>query len=252
MTQITAQITMRKDTSANWTANNPTLAIAEWGIETDTGLLKLGTGALWNATTYFTSGGGVWGSITGTLSNQTDLNTALGLKAPLASPGLTGTPTTPTAALGTSTAQIASTAFVAAKHSYALKLASDANTAPGDNQTVYFGALPGTGITTTGGIRRIPIPKTGTITNVSISCRLPGTFATGGELTQVNIRLNNTTDYLVTNSLVLTSADPAIIAVSGLSGAVTAGDYIECKLVYPAFAANPSAILITVIVYITT
>lgn len=31
-----------------------------------------------------------WGSITGTLSSQTDLNTALGLKAPLASPALTG------------------------------------------------------------------------------------------------------------------------------------------------------------------
>lgn len=31
-------------------------------------------------------GGGAWGSITGTLSDQTDLNTALGLKAPLTSP----------------------------------------------------------------------------------------------------------------------------------------------------------------------
>jgi hypothetical protein len=36
------------------------------------------------------SGGGTWGSITGTLSSQTDLNTALGLKASLASPALTG------------------------------------------------------------------------------------------------------------------------------------------------------------------
>lgn len=53
-----------------------------------------------------------WGSITGTLSDQTDLNTALGLKAPLASPPFTGTPTAPTAALGTSTTQIATTAFV--------------------------------------------------------------------------------------------------------------------------------------------
>jgi hypothetical protein len=37
----------------------------------------------------------VWGLITGTLSSQTDLNTALGLKAPLASPTFTGTITTP-------------------------------------------------------------------------------------------------------------------------------------------------------------
>ncbi len=58
------------------------------------------------------SGGGAWGTITGTLSNQTDLQTALNLKANLASPALTGTPTTPTAAGGTNTTQIASTAFV--------------------------------------------------------------------------------------------------------------------------------------------
>lgn len=37
---------------------------------------------------------------------------ALGLKAPLASPALTGTPTAPTAALGTNTTQLANTAFV--------------------------------------------------------------------------------------------------------------------------------------------
>lgn len=36
------------------------------------------------------SGGGTWGSITGTLSSQTDLQTALNLKAPLASPTFTG------------------------------------------------------------------------------------------------------------------------------------------------------------------
>lgn len=40
-------------------------------------------------------GGGTWGSITGTLSNQTDLQTALNLKAPLASPTFTGTVTMP-------------------------------------------------------------------------------------------------------------------------------------------------------------
>lgn len=44
------------------------------------------------------SGGGSasWGSISGTLSNQTDLNTELGLKAPLDNPIFTGTATIPT------------------------------------------------------------------------------------------------------------------------------------------------------------
>lgn len=57
-------------------------------------------------------GSATWGSITGTLSSQTDLQTALNLKAPLASPALTGTPTAPTAVTTTSTTQVATTAFV--------------------------------------------------------------------------------------------------------------------------------------------
>ena len=53
-----------------------------------------------------------WGEITGTLSNQTDLKTALDAKAPLASPALTGNPTAPTQAAGNSSTRIATTAFV--------------------------------------------------------------------------------------------------------------------------------------------
>lgn len=50
-----------------------------------TGILSWGT----------SSGGVAWGAITGTLSSQSDLNTALGLKAPSASPTFTGTVTIP-------------------------------------------------------------------------------------------------------------------------------------------------------------
>lgn len=45
---------------------------------------------------------------------DTTLTNALALKAPLASPALTGTPTAPTATPGTNTTQLATTAFVAA------------------------------------------------------------------------------------------------------------------------------------------
>jgi hypothetical protein len=48
------------------------------------------------------------------ISQVTSLQAALDAKAPLASPGLTGTPTAPTAASGTNTAQLATTGFVAA------------------------------------------------------------------------------------------------------------------------------------------
>ncbi len=44
----------------------------------------------------------------------TTVTNALALKAPLASPALTGTPTAPTAAVGTATTQLATTAFVQA------------------------------------------------------------------------------------------------------------------------------------------
>lgn len=58
------------------------------------------------------AGGGVWGSITGTLSNQTDLQTALNLKAALASPALSGNPTAPTQLTADDSTRIATTAFV--------------------------------------------------------------------------------------------------------------------------------------------
>lgn len=51
------------------------------------------TGFKWAASSG--GGGGVWGGITGVLSNQTDLQAALDLKAPLASPTFSGTITTP-------------------------------------------------------------------------------------------------------------------------------------------------------------
>lgn len=58
------------------------------------------------------SGSAVWGGITGTLSAQIDLNTALGLKAPLASPAFSGVPTAPTPSPGTDSTQIATTEWV--------------------------------------------------------------------------------------------------------------------------------------------
>jgi len=55
-----------------------------------------------------------WGNITGILSDQTDLNTALGSKASTDSPAFSGVPTAPNAVLGTDSLQIATTAFVQA------------------------------------------------------------------------------------------------------------------------------------------
>lgn len=54
---MTVQIQLRRDTAANWTANNPTLAAGEFGYETDTYKFKVGDGATdWTSLAYFDSG----------------------------------------------------------------------------------------------------------------------------------------------------------------------------------------------------
>jgi hypothetical protein len=71
-----------------------------------------------------------WGAITGTLSSQTDLQSALDLKANLSSPTFTGTPTLPTGTIGVtqtaadSTTALATTAFVTTADNLKANLAS--------------------------------------------------------------------------------------------------------------------------------
>jgi len=80
-------------------------------------------------TSWPSGGGAVWGGITGALANQIDLQVALNLLAPLASPTFTGTPTVPgyatlasptftgtpaapTATAGDNSTKLATTAYV--------------------------------------------------------------------------------------------------------------------------------------------
>ena len=47
------QIQLRRDTAANWTSVNPTLASGEVGLETDTRLMKAGDGTTaWTTLAY--------------------------------------------------------------------------------------------------------------------------------------------------------------------------------------------------------
>jgi hypothetical protein len=71
-----AQIQLRTDTAAAWTAANPTLLSGEMGIESDTRKIKVGTGSTtWNALPYFLAGVHVRGQAsyanTGTVSIAT-------------------------------------------------------------------------------------------------------------------------------------------------------------------------------------
>jgi dsDNA-binding SOS-regulon protein len=54
---MATQIQLRRDTAANWTSNNPTLASGEFGWESDTNRFKIGTGsAAWTALAYASEG----------------------------------------------------------------------------------------------------------------------------------------------------------------------------------------------------
>jgi Major tropism determinant N-terminal domain len=50
---MTSRLQQRRDTAANWTSNNPTLAAGEFGLESDTGKFKVGNGSTaWNSLAY--------------------------------------------------------------------------------------------------------------------------------------------------------------------------------------------------------
>lgn len=50
---MASRIQLRHDTVANWSANDPILAVGEPGVETDTGRLKVGDGARhWSVLPY--------------------------------------------------------------------------------------------------------------------------------------------------------------------------------------------------------
>jgi hypothetical protein len=55
---MTSRLQQRRDTAANWTANNPILAQGEIGLETDTDKWKMGNGSTaWNSLAYaYTAG----------------------------------------------------------------------------------------------------------------------------------------------------------------------------------------------------
>ena len=96
-------IQLRRDTAANWTANNPTPGDGELCLETDTLRYKIGdsSGTQWTSLGYASLPAGA---------------------ATLNGPAFTGVPTAPTAAVGTDTTQLATTAFVQANGTSVLEV----------------------------------------------------------------------------------------------------------------------------------
>lgn len=105
---------------------------------------------------------------------------------------------------------------------------------PADGATVYFGMLP-KAPTTTANISKVYIRKAGTIKVAEIYC-YSGTAGTN-QAWSLYIRLNNTTDYLISTLSVATNE--RVFSNTGLSIAVAVGNYIEIKGVQPTWTTNP-------------
>lgn len=113
-----------------------------------------------------------------------------------------------------------------------------ASSSPADATTYYFGLGENILSTVSLAHQRIYIPRAGTIKVVNFTSYVGGALATTEALT-VHLRLNNTTDTLVTNTMTMDSRNN-LGTNSSLNISVAAGDYIELKVLTPTWVTNPT------------
>ena len=111
---------------------------------------------------------------------------------------------------------------------------------PADGQTYYIGADLLAITNGTAAARRVYIPVAGTIVYARVIF-LDATVLGSGETSTINIRLNNTTDTVI-SAAVTVDALTTTFSNNALSIAVVDGDYIEFKWVTPTWATNPTGV----------
>ena len=116
---------------------------------------------------------------------------------------------------------------------------------PVDAQTIYFGNLPKSPVTVAA-TSKVYIPRAGTIKRAEIYC-YSGTAGTN-QAWSGYVRLNNTTDTLISTLSVATNE--RVFSNSALSIAVVAGDYFEIKFINPTWATNPLTTIFGGYIYI--
>ncbi len=118
---------------------------------------------------------------------------------------------------------------------------------PADATSYHSGVLIST-VDSTGGGVRIGIPRNGTIDTVVLTFTNNGT-AGSNETSSAYVRLNNTTDTLITSSIV-TDQPAATYSGTNLGIAVVVGNYIEIKWTTPTYATNPTNVRVHSVVYL--
>ncbi len=123
--------------------------------------------------------------------------------------------------------------------SYSLQMNGNATAgfSPADGITYYL--VTTTWVTTGAAVgTKLYIPKTATLKAVAGVINVAGTLATTENVTFA-VRLNDTSNTNVTTTLQLTSANNAF-SNTGLSTAVTAGDFISFLVICPTWSTNPT------------
>ena len=183
-------------------------------------------------------GGGTWGSITGTLSAQSDLSSALALKAPLASPTFSGTVIVPAPVTSDNSTKAATTAYVQAQGYLTGINATQVTTALGytpysaSNPAGYISTINSTEVTTALGFT--PLSTTGTAAN---SAELGGVAASSYATTGWVTTQGYTTQAWVTSQNYETQAAAATIAAN-LTAEVARAEAAEALLLPAAWAAS--------------
>lgn len=112
---------------------------------------------------------------------------------------------------------------------------------PADASTYYIGVPLGLSPTAGAAARQMTLPFACTLIGFSSSVFCGGTPT--NEAYSVYLRANNTTDILLSNAFNLnTSGGITYFSSSVLSTALSAGDKIELKIVFPTWTTNPTSV----------
>lgn len=118
---------------------------------------------------------------------------------------------------------------------------------PADSTTRYL-SYNGSIVTTNNvTATKIYVPTACTITKVYGTVTVAGTLGSSQNVS-IYIRVNNTTDTAITTTSQWT-ANPTLFSNTGLSLALSAGDFFEIKIVTPAWTTNPTSVLLNVNIY---
>lgn len=123
--------------------------------------------------------------------------------------------------------------------SYVLQASQSASINPADATTYYFGACNAnvnSWNSSANAANKLYFPRAGTVNFVSVNTSV-GTVGSS-ETSSLYLRINNTTDYLISNS-VLSNSYNLNYQVSNLGVPVSAGDYCHLKCVTATWATNP-------------